>query len=196
MPQDPLRGIQAAGGDVVQCTPLSARRRRTERFRESSVLTGLAWLSEDEGPPLDNLDRARTNMKQTGCSVGAELAPSNAEIDLLDPLGFEEVPPVISMETGRRDARHCVQRSSHPRPIARPSWPRPRDWPAPSNGPISRFRRSAYVKARVDSDNSRRTLTRCRRLCVCMGSTESRADVRRARWHGHTTAAGTVTCRD
>ena len=63
---------------------------------KSSVLTGLEWLSEDEETPQDKLDRARTNKKDTGWIVGAEFALGDAEIDLLNPLGFEEVPTTIS----------------------------------------------------------------------------------------------------
>lgn len=64
---------------------------------KSSVLTGLEWLSEDEQTPLDKLDRARTNKKETGWVVGAEFVLGDAEIDLLSPLGFEEVPTTISI---------------------------------------------------------------------------------------------------
>jgi hypothetical protein len=64
---------------------------------KSSVLTGLEWLSEDEETPLDNLDRARTNKKDTGWIVGAEFDLGDAEIDLLNPLGFEELPTAISI---------------------------------------------------------------------------------------------------
>jgi hypothetical protein len=64
---------------------------------KSSVLTGLEWLSEDEETPLDNLDRSRTNKKDAGWIVGAEFALGDAEIDLLNPLGFEEVPTAIGI---------------------------------------------------------------------------------------------------
>lgn len=64
---------------------------------KSSVLTALEWLSEDDETPLDQLDRARTNKKDAGWIVGAEFALGHAEIDLLEPLGFEVVPTTIGV---------------------------------------------------------------------------------------------------
>ena len=64
---------------------------------KSSVLSALQWLSEDDETPLDKLDRARTNKKTTGWIVGAEFTLGDEELALIEPLGFETVPKVISL---------------------------------------------------------------------------------------------------
>lgn len=64
---------------------------------KTSVLEGLEWLTEDEETPLERHDRSRANPVAQGWVVGAEFKLSKDDRALLEPLGFERVPAVISV---------------------------------------------------------------------------------------------------
>jgi predicted ATPase len=59
---------------------------------KSSVLNGLAWLTEVGQTPLAELDKCRSNRRDSGWIVGASFALSAEDLELLQPLGFKDVP--------------------------------------------------------------------------------------------------------
>lgn len=64
---------------------------------KSSVLNGLAWLTEDGETSLAPLDACRSNKKDGGWIVGARYRFDNEDLAALEGLGLKEVPQGISL---------------------------------------------------------------------------------------------------
>ncbi|MCH1865304.1 AAA family ATPase [Nocardioides sp. CFH 31398] len=66
---------------------------------KSSVLSGLAWLTEDDETPLSPFDysRAKQPKRTSGWIVSADYEFDHEDLAVLEPLGFESTPQRMSL---------------------------------------------------------------------------------------------------